>query len=88
MKNEEAEKITGVLEQWDICYNIFSKITKDELSLKTKEIEHQLRKHNYSDVSAGISELGGVLEKVHDHLQDLGSIYNKMWSIVSDNSST
>ena len=86
MENESmGDKLTDLLRQWDVCYNIFFKITKDELSLKVKEVEHQLKQHNYNDAADGISELGGVLEKVHDHLQDLGSIYNKMWSVVSDN---
>ncbi len=80
-----SDKLADLLRQWNVCYNIFFKITKDELSLKVKEIEHQLKQHNYNDALDGISELGGVLEKVHDHLQDLGSIYNKMWSAVSNN---
>ena len=86
MEEEDAvARINELLKQWDVRYNIFYRIAKDELSLKTKEAERQLRHGNYKAAAEKISELGNVLDKVHNHFQDLGSIYNQMWDVVSNN---
>jgi len=81
---ELVERLEKLFEQWNVRYNLFYKIVKDELSSVTKVIGEKLRRRELQDAFNEISELGAALERVHIHLQDLGTLYSKMWDLVKD----
>ncbi len=85
MKHQEImERLPSLLERWEVGYNIFSKLNRDDISVRIKNIKEKIKNNDAVGVAEEVRELGAVIENVHNHLQDLESIYYQMWDLVKD----
>ena len=83
-QQEMINKLNDLLKRWDVRYNIFLKIVKDEFPPASRNIKEKLKKKDLNSILSDVNEIGGILEEAHNHLQDLGAIYTQMWSAVKD----
>lgn len=78
------EKLTKLLEEWKVRSNVLYRFVKDELLVTTNVVNDKLRKKDFYDAFNEIRELGVQLEAVYTHMNELGPLYNKIWSLVED----
>ena len=83
-----TQDMNELFEQWDARYKFFNQLTKKELSeqvkITEKEVRESLSRRDIETARERIAALGAVLDKTHNHFQDLGMLYSKMWNLIEN----